>query len=66
MHRLFRYDDRGTPRYVAEQSGTLFRVEGDVFGSHAIGAALPGSLDTLRLLAQAVSALEAQDAAADD
>jgi 2-keto-4-pentenoate hydratase/2-oxohepta-3-ene-1,7-dioic acid hydratase in catechol pathway len=51
MHRLFRYDDRGTPRYVAEQSGTLHRVDGDVFGSYGIGAALPGSLDALRLLA---------------
>jgi 2-keto-4-pentenoate hydratase/2-oxohepta-3-ene-1,7-dioic acid hydratase in catechol pathway len=51
MHRLFRYDDRGTPRYAAELSTALHHVEGDVFGSYRLGAALPGSLDALRLLA---------------
>jgi 2-keto-4-pentenoate hydratase/2-oxohepta-3-ene-1,7-dioic acid hydratase in catechol pathway len=49
--RLFRYDDRGTPRYAVERDGGLHEVVGDVFGSYAAGRALAASPGSLRLLA---------------
>jgi 2-keto-4-pentenoate hydratase/2-oxohepta-3-ene-1,7-dioic acid hydratase in catechol pathway len=50
MERLYRYDDRGTPRYAVERSGVLRQLEGSVFGNYHAGAALAADAASLKLL----------------
>jgi 2-keto-4-pentenoate hydratase/2-oxohepta-3-ene-1,7-dioic acid hydratase in catechol pathway len=40
MVRLYRFDDRGTPRYAAEREGKWRLVEGDIFGAYTEGPEL--------------------------
>ena len=49
MHRLFRIEHDGEPRYAAEREGRWRLVEGDIFGSYRDGAEI--SPDGLTLLA---------------
>lgn len=41
MHRLYRIEHEGVPRYVAARNGAWRLVEGDVFGEHREGAEIP-------------------------
>ena len=41
--RIYRIDHHGNPRYAAERDGTWRFVEGDIFGEHDLGDALPPS-----------------------
>jgi 2-keto-4-pentenoate hydratase/2-oxohepta-3-ene-1,7-dioic acid hydratase in catechol pathway len=50
MDRLFRYDDRGTARYALERGGSLFQMDGDIFGRHQPGRPLAGGAASLTLL----------------
>jgi 2-keto-4-pentenoate hydratase/2-oxohepta-3-ene-1,7-dioic acid hydratase in catechol pathway len=38
MDRIYRIEWQGQPRYAIERSGTLFLVDGDIFGRHTVGA----------------------------
>jgi 2-keto-4-pentenoate hydratase/2-oxohepta-3-ene-1,7-dioic acid hydratase in catechol pathway len=49
MHRLYRIEHDGAPRYAAEREGRWRLVEGDIFGSYRDGAEI--SPDGLTLLA---------------
>jgi len=49
MHRLYRIEHDGEPRYAAEREGRWRLVEGDIFGSYRDGAEI--SPDGLTLLA---------------
>jgi 2-keto-4-pentenoate hydratase/2-oxohepta-3-ene-1,7-dioic acid hydratase in catechol pathway len=49
--RVFRYDDRGTPRHAVERDGALHEVSGDIFGTYTAGRAIAGGVASLRLLA---------------
>jgi 2-keto-4-pentenoate hydratase/2-oxohepta-3-ene-1,7-dioic acid hydratase in catechol pathway len=50
MERLYRYDDRGAPRYAVERGGALHHAEGDIFGRFEAGTAVSGGLASLHLL----------------
>ena len=41
--RIYRIDHNGTPRHAAEQNGQWRLVEGDIFGEHGLGDAVPGA-----------------------
>jgi 2-keto-4-pentenoate hydratase/2-oxohepta-3-ene-1,7-dioic acid hydratase in catechol pathway len=50
MHgRLYRYDDRGTPRYALERGG-LYELSGDIFATPTPGKEIAGGLESLTLL----------------
>lgn len=41
MKRYYRIEYHGEPRYAVEEGGSWRLVEGDLFGAHAAGAAIP-------------------------
>ncbi len=49
--RLYRIETSGGPVHAVAREGQLRVVDGDIFGTHEIGAALPGGLGPARLLA---------------
>ncbi len=53
MERIYRIDVQGASQYALERDGVLRRVDGDIFGPHAVGGVIEGGLKApgLRLLA---------------
>ena len=49
--RLYRIDAGEGPTYAVLRDGALRVLEGDVFGTHALGPVIPGGLGAVRLLA---------------
>jgi 2-keto-4-pentenoate hydratase/2-oxohepta-3-ene-1,7-dioic acid hydratase in catechol pathway len=43
MHRIFRMEQDGEPRYALEREGAWRLVDGDIFGDHAAGAEIPST-----------------------
>jgi 2-keto-4-pentenoate hydratase/2-oxohepta-3-ene-1,7-dioic acid hydratase in catechol pathway len=54
MPRLFRFVRQGAAAYGIEKGGALHELAGDVFGRHDAGAAIPGGLEGVRLVAPVV------------
>ena len=53
MERIYRIELQGASQYAVERDGVLRRVDGDIFGPHAVGAVVEGGLRApgLRVLA---------------
>jgi 2-keto-4-pentenoate hydratase/2-oxohepta-3-ene-1,7-dioic acid hydratase in catechol pathway len=56
MDRIYRIDWQGHPRFAIERTGTLFLVDGDIFGRYTVGPAVASGSGTaftpaVRLLA---------------
>jgi len=52
--RLYRVEAVEGPGYAVLRDGELRVLEGDVFGTHALGPAIPGGLGAVRLLAPVI------------
>jgi 2-keto-4-pentenoate hydratase/2-oxohepta-3-ene-1,7-dioic acid hydratase in catechol pathway len=51
MDRIYRVLRGGRPAHVLERAGAVHELSGDMFGTYSVGAAIPGGLAGLKLLA---------------
>jgi 2-keto-4-pentenoate hydratase/2-oxohepta-3-ene-1,7-dioic acid hydratase in catechol pathway len=49
--RLYRVDAGAGPLHAVLRAGVLYALEGDPFGAHELGGAMPGGLERVRVLA---------------